>query len=595
MALRLASRQARLVVFGYNAVTSRIEWVRSPASPQYAGSPLSLTGGQVMAYYKDGTASDITASCGYDPDDGSLLEYAGELNINASYTDHAGNEFTADTQIDVADMEELLFTSLSHPAQKEGAALDLSGAVLSARYTDGTTRSVAASSVTFEPAAGEMIGHMDSIDVQAVWRNPATGSEYTAQYKVTIDQVEGIYFSHAPNKTHYAGGEPLDLTGATVAMKYKLSGDIMMVTPSCTFYPPDGEIMTPYGTSIHATYQTVAGEQYEAETLVNVQAMTIPIDVIGQIIGEADVSRDCRLAVPLLMIQVSPADPQQLPQLMQALTQLSEEDPLLDFEFDQETREMVIRITGIIQLQILQELLATRYDLEAKFSQPGIIYREQPSRTGRGFEEYTMPKPCWAVVELTVEPLPPGSGLQFRSAIKDNVLAYRYQHHVEQSMRQTFRQGVLGWQVDDALVTLVNGESHHEHTHPLDFFVATPIAALRALTDSRPILLEPWLRMQLKADSSLIDKVIGQIIAMRGEFSSPSIQGSDFTMECFVPLATSLEWPITFQSLTSGKGRLSSAFHEYRPCPPGEGVIRSRRGVDPLDKPKWILHCRGAI
>ena len=50
MALRLASRQARLVVFGYNAVTSRIEWVRSPDSPQYAGSPLSLNGGQVMAY-----------------------------------------------------------------------------------------------------------------------------------------------------------------------------------------------------------------------------------------------------------------------------------------------------------------------------------------------------------------------------------------------------------------------------------------------------------------------------------------------------------------------------------------------------------------
>ena len=183
MALRLATRQARLVVFGYNAVTSRIEWVRSPASPQYAGSPLSLAGGQVMAYYKDGTASDITASCGYDPDEGSLLEYAGELNINATYTDHAGNEFTADTQIDVADAEELFFTRISNPTQKEGAGLDLSGAVLSIRYTDGTTRPVAASAVTFEPAPGEVIGHMDSIAVQAVWRNPATGSEYTAEYK----------------------------------------------------------------------------------------------------------------------------------------------------------------------------------------------------------------------------------------------------------------------------------------------------------------------------------------------------------------------------------------------------------------------------
>ena len=54
MALRIAARQARLVVFGYNAVTARIEWTRSPDGPQYAGSPLSLRGSQVMAYYKDG-------------------------------------------------------------------------------------------------------------------------------------------------------------------------------------------------------------------------------------------------------------------------------------------------------------------------------------------------------------------------------------------------------------------------------------------------------------------------------------------------------------------------------------------------------------
>ena len=286
MALRLASRQARLVVFGYNAVTSRIGWVRSPASPQYAGSPFSLAGGQVMAYYKDGTASDITTVCGYDPEDGSLLEYAGEMNINASYTDHAGNEFTADTQIDVADVEELFFTGLAHSTQKEGAELDLSGAVLSARYSDGTTRMVDASGVTFEPAAGTMIGHMDKLSIQAVWRNPATGSEYYAQYELTIDEIDGIYFMHSPNKIHYAEGEPLDLTGATVALKYKLSGDIEMVTRGCTFYPEAGTIMSPYGASLHATYQSVTGDQYEAETLLNVQSMTVPIDVIGPIIGE---------------------------------------------------------------------------------------------------------------------------------------------------------------------------------------------------------------------------------------------------------------------------------------------------------------------
>ena len=286
MPLRIASRHARLVVFGYNAVTSRIEWLRSPDGPQYAGDPLSLSGAQVMAFYKDGTASDITAVCGYDPAEGTLLEYGGELNINAAYRDHAGNEFTADTQIMVYDVDQLFFTGLANEVQKEGGALDLSGAVLTARYTDGTTRVVDAASATFEPATGETIGHMDTMNIQATWRNPATGSEYSAEYTLNIDAADGIYFIHSPNKTHYAEGEPLDLTGSNIALKYKRSGDMMTVTDQCTFYPESGEIMSPYCTSLHAYYQMPGGNQYEAETLVNVTAETVPIDVIGQIIGE---------------------------------------------------------------------------------------------------------------------------------------------------------------------------------------------------------------------------------------------------------------------------------------------------------------------
>ena len=77
MPLRLSTRQARLVVFGYNAITSKIEWMHSPYSPQYAGSPLSLAGGQVFAFYKDGTVSDITDVCGFNPTEGSTLQYPG--------------------------------------------------------------------------------------------------------------------------------------------------------------------------------------------------------------------------------------------------------------------------------------------------------------------------------------------------------------------------------------------------------------------------------------------------------------------------------------------------------------------------------------
>ena len=111
-------------------------------------------------------------------------------------------------------------------------------------------------------------------------------SEYSAQYTLTVDAINRVYFTHAPNKIHYMEGEPLDLTGATVALRYKRSGDIETVTAGCTFYPPAGEIMTPYGTALHATYQMPSGDQYECETLLNVETMTVPIDVIGQLIGE---------------------------------------------------------------------------------------------------------------------------------------------------------------------------------------------------------------------------------------------------------------------------------------------------------------------
>ena len=172
MVLRLAAGQARLVVFGYNAVTARIGWVHSPVSPQYAGSPLSICSGQVMAYYKDDRAADITEVCGYDQAELSLLEYGGELTVNANYTDHAGNQFTADTRIEVADMEKLRFTALAHAVQKEGAVLDISDAVLSAEYSGGTSRLVDASAATFDPAAGSMIGYMDSLPVQAACATP---------------------------------------------------------------------------------------------------------------------------------------------------------------------------------------------------------------------------------------------------------------------------------------------------------------------------------------------------------------------------------------------------------------------------------------
>lgn len=205
-----------------------------------------------------------------------------------------------------------------------------------------------------------------------------------------------------------------------------------------------------------------------------------------------------------------------------------------------------------------------------------------------------MPKPCWAIVDLQIEPLPSGSGIVFESAIKEKQLPYRYQNHVKASLMETFQQGIYGWEVVDAKVTLIGGEHHHVHTHPLDFFVATPVAALRALTASESVLLEPYVRVKLSANEDLMGKVLGQVIGMRGEFESPSIEAGIFTMEAVLPLRDSMDYPVTFRSMTSGRGTYTMEFDSYRPCEKGFLETLPRRGVDPLDRAKWILACRSA-
>jgi len=297
---------------------------------------------------------------------------------------------------------------------------------------------------------------------------------------------------------------------------------------------------------------------------------------------------------PLLLVQVEPEDITKEMDLAAALTVLSDEDPLLQYERNPITKQMYLRVMGTVQIEILQELLQTRFRLKTVFSNPAVVYKEKPGHKAVGLEVYTMPKPCWAVVELEIEPLPQGSGIVFESVIKEKQLPYRYQHHVEASLKDTFRQGIYGWEVMDAKVTLIGGQHHHVHTHPLDFFVATPIAALRALTASEAVLMEPYMKVVLSAQEDLIGKVLGDIIGMRGEFSSPVIAEGNFTLEAVIPLRDCMDYPVSFHSLTSGRGICSMQFESYRPCEKGFVECLPRRGVDPLDRAKWILACRSA-
>lgn len=317
---------------------------------------------------------------------------------------------------------------------------------------------------------------------------------------------------------------------------------------------------------------------------------------IGDIIGCADyVPGETRLAVPLLTVQVRWSNEAEYPAVVAALHELADEDPLLDLQWLQEQRELHLKVMGPIQLEVLTHVMSARYGLKANFSEPSVIYKETPAQSGEGFIAYTMPKPCWAILRFHIEPGERGSGISYHSIVRSEKLLVSYQNEVARRVPEALQQGLFGWEVTDIKVTLIEGEHHVWHTHPLDFAVATPMGIMDGLARIGVKLLEPMLSFRLSVPEETGGKLMNELVLMRGEFETPVVRGERMEIEGMLPVATSLDFPARFGSLTKGRGALSTFFAGYRECPPDVEAERVRRGVNPLDQSKYILSVRKAL
>ncbi|OMD82097.1 GTP-binding protein [Paenibacillus odorifer] len=317
---------------------------------------------------------------------------------------------------------------------------------------------------------------------------------------------------------------------------------------------------------------------------------------IGDVLGHPGaIPEEAKLAVPLLTVRVFWEPEMDDHKVIGALQELADEDPLLDAQWLQDERELHIKVMGPIQLEILNSVLEERYALKVTFGQPSVIYKETPARAGEGFIAYTMPKPCWAILRFQIEPGPPGSGLVYDSIVRSSDLLPQYQSETARRVPEALQQGLYGWEVTDLKVTLTEGQHHVWHTHPLDFAVATPMGIMDGLARVGTKLLEPILQVRIVVPEENGGRVMNDLVQMRGTFEPPVLQGERMIIEGRLPLATSLDYPVSLSSYTKGRSTFTSFFAGYEECPPDVSAERTRRGVNPLDQAKYILSVRKAL
>ncbi|HBS44044.1 MAG TPA: GTP-binding protein, partial [Paenibacillus sp.] len=317
---------------------------------------------------------------------------------------------------------------------------------------------------------------------------------------------------------------------------------------------------------------------------------------IGDVLGHPEaIPAEAKLAVPLLTVRVFWGTDMDDHKVIGALQELADEDPLLDAQWLQDERELHIKVMGPIQLEILNSVLEERYGLKVTFGQPSVIYKETPASAGEGFIAYTMPKPCWAILRFQIEPGPPGSGLVYDSIVRSSDLLPQYQSETARRVPEALQQGLYGWGVTDLKATLIEGQHHVWHTHPLDFAVATPMGIMDGLARAGTKLLEPILLVRIVVPEENGGRVMNDLVQMRGTFEPPVLQGERMIIEGRLPLATSLDYPVTLSSYTKGRSTFTSFFAGYEECPSDVSAERTRRGVNPLDQAKYILSVRKAL
>lgn len=263
---------------------------------------------------------------------------------------------------------------------------------------------------------------------------------------------------------------------------------------------------------------------------------------------------------------------------------LDAEDPSLNVSWEERTQEIHIQVMGIIQLEVLQNIVKERFHFDVSFADPEILFKETIGSEVMGYGHFE-PLGHYAEVHLKLEPSYRNSGITFESICHPDHLPVGTQNVIRSHLFERDHHGFLtGSPLTDVKITLVTGRAHNKHTSGGDFREAAFRALRQGLEKAENILLEPYYAFKIKVDFEQIGKIITDIQNAHGRFDPPITEGNKTVLVGTVPIATFMNYGPEFASITQGKGTLNLVFGGYFPCHnPSEVIekINYQKDADP--------------
>jgi len=279
--------------------------------------------------------------------------------------------------------------------------------------------------------------------------------------------------------------------------------------------------------------------------------------------------------------------------MLPKLRQIEEEEPELHIVWNEPLQEIQIQIMGEVQVEILQNLIQSRFNIEVTFGTGKIVYKETIANSVEGVGHFE-PLRHYAEVHLLLEPGEPGSGLQFEIKCCEDMLGKNWQRLILTHLQEKLHRGVLtGSAITDMKITLVSGRVHNKHTEGGDFREATYRAVRQGLKEAESILLEPYYTFQLELPEKMVGRAMSDIEQMHGVCEISQSNGETAVLVGGAPVITMRNYQREVMTYTKGLGRMFCSLKGYKPCHNAEEVIADI-GYDSerdMDNPTGSVFC----
>ncbi len=287
---------------------------------------------------------------------------------------------------------------------------------------------------------------------------------------------------------------------------------------------------------------------------------------------------------PVISVAVEPKTKDDQEKMGVALQRLAEEDPTFRVHTDQETGQTIISGMGELHLEIIVDRMLREFKVDCTVGNPQVAYRETIRKTVKAEGKFVRQSGghgqyghCW----LELVPQEPGVGFSFENKVVGGAIPKEFINPIEAGVKEAMENGVVaGYPMVDIKAIVYDGSFHEVDSSEMAFKIAGSMAFRNGAEKATPVLLEPYVKVEVIVPEEYMGDVIGDLNSRRGRIEGMEPRNGAQVINAFVPLGEMFGYSTDLRSKTQGRGNYSMevAFYDEVPKNISDAIVAKNKG-----------------